>query len=177
MLWSSPTYTGVMAGPITYRINGTQYVAVMAGWGGVMATHASAFLKGVATENHSRVLVYSLDGEANLPKPNKQERIPLQKPPQVVHNPERIEQGRMLFDRYCQFCHGAGAISGTLIPDLRYSNQGIHDIWDDIVLKGALEPVGMPGFSKYLSGTDESAAIREYVISRALQEYKAREGI
>ncbi len=176
ILWSSPTHTGVMAGPITYRINGVQYVAVMAGWGGVMATHASAFLKGVATENHSRVLVYSLDGKANLPKPTKLERRPLQKPPEIVHVPERIEQGRLLFDRYCQFCHGAGAISGTLIPDLRYADQNTHDFWNDIVLGGAFEPAGMPGFSKYLSGPDESLAIREYVISRALQEYKIREG-
>ena len=141
-----------------------------------MATHASAFLKGVATENHSRVLVYSLDGKANLPKPTKLERRPLQKPPEIVHVPERIEQGRLLFDRYCQFCHGAGAISGTLIPDLRYADQNIHDFWNDIVLGGAFEPAGMPGFSKYLSGPDESLAIREYVISRALQEYNIREG-
>src|SRR5204863_6811383 len=33
-LWSSPVQTGVIAAPITYEINGTQYVAIMAGSGG-----------------------------------------------------------------------------------------------------------------------------------------------
>ena len=33
-LWESPTGTGVVAAPMTYSIDGQQYVAVLAGWGG-----------------------------------------------------------------------------------------------------------------------------------------------
>ena len=33
-LWSFAAQTGVVAPPITYTVNGEQYVAVLAGWGG-----------------------------------------------------------------------------------------------------------------------------------------------
>ena len=32
-LWSFPTQTGIIAAPITYRAQGEQYVAILAGWG------------------------------------------------------------------------------------------------------------------------------------------------
>jgi alcohol dehydrogenase (cytochrome c)/quinohemoprotein ethanol dehydrogenase len=34
-LWSYPVQTGVVAPPITYKVGGTQYLAVVAGWGGI----------------------------------------------------------------------------------------------------------------------------------------------
>ena len=34
-LWESPTGSGVVAAPITYEIDGKQYVSIAAGWGGV----------------------------------------------------------------------------------------------------------------------------------------------
>jgi glucose dehydrogenase len=33
-LWSTPAQSAVMAGPMTYEVNGEQYIAVMSGWGG-----------------------------------------------------------------------------------------------------------------------------------------------
>jgi alcohol dehydrogenase (cytochrome c)/quinohemoprotein ethanol dehydrogenase len=36
-LWSAPTRTGVLAAPITYTVDGEQYVAVAAGGGGIFA--------------------------------------------------------------------------------------------------------------------------------------------
>ena len=32
--WETPVYTGIVAAPVTYAIDGEQYVAVIAGWGG-----------------------------------------------------------------------------------------------------------------------------------------------
>src|SRR5262249_34416455 len=36
-LWSTNVQTGIIAAPVTYTIGGTQYVAVLAGWGGIWA--------------------------------------------------------------------------------------------------------------------------------------------
>ena len=33
-LWAFPAQTGIIAAPMTYAIDGEQYVAVLAGWGG-----------------------------------------------------------------------------------------------------------------------------------------------
>ena len=60
------------------------------------------------------------------------------------------------------------AVSGGILPDLRYSGALASDEWFEIVLGGALEPRGMVSFSKELSRRDVSS-IREYVISRAKQ--------
>jgi alcohol dehydrogenase (cytochrome c) len=34
LLWEAPTSSGVMGQPVTFMVNGKQYVAVMSGWGG-----------------------------------------------------------------------------------------------------------------------------------------------
>jgi PQQ-dependent dehydrogenase (methanol/ethanol family) len=172
-LWSSPAYTGVMAAPITYQIDDAQYVTVMAGWGGVLGIHATPFLKGIARDNHSRVLTYRLGGEAVLPKSDPSPDPP---PPPTVDWPVAdvsIDRGRLLFDRYCQFCHGAGGISGGLIADLRYADKAVHETWQDIVLRGSAEAAGMPSFAQYIDA-QESDAIRTYVLYRARQEREFR---
>jgi hypothetical protein len=60
------------------------------------------------------------------------------------------------------------AVSGGVLPDLRYSGTLDNDQWFDIVLKGQLKQVGMVSFDKELSH-DDAAAIRAYVIFRANQ--------
>ena len=56
-LWSGQARTGVFAGPISYEVDGRQYVAVVVGSG------ASS----PSSPNLSRVLVFSLNGTAALP--------------------------------------------------------------------------------------------------------------
>ena len=64
-------------------------------------------------------------------------------------------------------CHGDGAVSGRLQPDLRRSSRAVHDRWDAIVLDGERKSAGMPGFAAAITPED-SRAIHAYVISRAL---------
>ena len=69
-LWEAPAGTGIVAAPISYELDGTQYVAVMAGWGGVFALAGgdAAAAAGVQREtNLGRLLVYRLGGKAELP--------------------------------------------------------------------------------------------------------------
>lgn len=175
MLWTTPAQTAIMAAPITYSVDGTQYVAVMVGWGGVLGVHASPFMNGYAVQNRSRVLVYRLGGTGNLPTPGEVAERDLA-PPAQTGTPEMVKEGRVLFHRFCQFCHGGGAVSGTLIPDLRFSTPETHEIWPEIVFKGALKEGGMPSFEGLMTDA-ELEMVRAYVLDRAHREKAHRERI
>jgi quinohemoprotein ethanol dehydrogenase len=167
-LWSFSAQTGVMAGPITYEVNGEQYVAVLAGWGGVfpMATGEVSFKSG-RVRNVSRMLVFKLDGKAKLP-PLPEMEPPRLNPPPSTATTATIHQGEHLFQKYCSTCHGDVAVSGGLVPDLRYSSTLGNDQWFEIVRGGLLQSQGMVSFARELSKGD-AASIRSYVIFRANQ--------
>ncbi len=167
-LWSFAAQTGVMAGPVTYTINGEQYVAVLAGWGGVfpLATGEVSFKSG-RVRNISRVLVFKLGGKANLPalEPPKEPLLP---PLPNRASDATIHKGEQLFQRYCAACHGDVAVSGGVLPDLRYSGTLDNNEWFSDVLGGMLQSEGMVSFAKELSHED-AASIRAYVIFRRNQ--------
>lgn len=167
-LWSFPAQTGVMAGPITYAVRGEQYVAVLAGWGGVFPLAAGEIsFKSGRVRNVSRMLVFKLDGQAELP-PLPEVEPPRLNPPPSTATASTIHKGEHLFQRYCSTCHGDVAVSGGLLPDLRYSSTLANDQWFYIVRGGLLQSQGMVSFAKELTKED-AAAIRAYVILRANQ--------
>lgn len=170
-LWSYAAQTGVMAGPVTYSVNGDQYVAVLAGWGGVfpLAT-GEVSLKSGKIRNVSRMLAFKLAGKANLP-PLPEVEQPALSPPRATASAATVAQGERLFQRYCGACHGDVAVSGGVLPDLRYSSTLNDDQWFYIVLDGLLKENGMVSFSKELSRED-AASIRAYVIFRANQDLR-----
>jgi len=167
-LWSFDAQTGVMAGPISYSAKGEQYVAVLAGWGGVFPLVAGeiAFKSGTV-RNVSRVLAFKIGGKAKLPALPEAETHPLN-PPVSSAGANEIRRGEAVFQRFCSGCHGDVAVSGGLVPDLRYSAYLKSDRWFAIVRDGLLQSSGMVAFGKEVSQED-AAAIRSYVIFRANQ--------
>ena len=167
-VWSFTASTGVMAGPVAYEVNGEQYIAVLSGWGGVfpLATGEIA-LKLSKPPNVGQMLAFKLGGKATLPVVEPPVRPPLSPPPSTA-SPATIKSGEALFQRYCAECHGDVAVSGGVLPDLRYSSALASDQWFHIVLDGMLQPNGMVSFSKELSHGD-AESIRAYVIFRANQ--------
>ncbi len=167
-LWSADAQSGVVAAPMTYAVNGEQYVAVLAGWGGVfpLATGEVALSSG-RTQNISRLLAFKLGSKASLPPLPQFSQLQL-KPPKSIASAATLKKGEALFQQFCSTCHGDVAVSGGVLPDLRYSGTLDNDQWFDIVLKGQLKQAGMVSFDKELS-RDEAAAIRAYVIFRANQ--------
>jgi alcohol dehydrogenase (cytochrome c)/quinohemoprotein ethanol dehydrogenase len=168
-LWSFPAQTGVMAGPVTYEVGGEQYVAVLAGWGGVfpLAAGEASFTSG-RVRNVSRMLVFKLGGRANLPPPSPVEQPKMTALPNAASS-ATIHKGEQLFQRYCAGCHGDVAVSGGVLPDLRQSATLTDNAWFEIVLRGALQSQGMVSFSKELSH-DDVGAVRSYVIFRRNQD-------
>jgi PQQ-dependent dehydrogenase (methanol/ethanol family) len=167
-VWSIAAQTGVMAGPVTYTVNDQQYVAVLAGWGGVfpLVTGEVAYKSG-HVRNISRMLAFKIGGTANLPAPPKLE-APALNPPPFRADVATVKAGEGLYQRYCSACHGDVAVGGGVLPDLRYSSALAGDQWLDITLKGMLRQNGMISFARELSHKDVED-IRAYVIFRANQ--------
>jgi quinohemoprotein ethanol dehydrogenase len=163
-LWEGPAGSGIIAAPMTYEVDGQQYVTVMAGWGG-----ASPLAHGRAALAHTgspvgRMVTFKIGGTAKLPVAAAKAAIP--KPPAETMPLEMAKAGEALFGLNCGVCHGLGAVSGGVLPDLRHSQPEVHANWDAIVRDGALKDQGMIGFGKYLTKA-ETDAIHAYIIHRA----------
>lgn len=152
-LWSFNAKMGISGSPITYEVDGKQYVTVVAGWGGTGASFmgfATANLGWQARVHSHRVLTFTLDGKAqlpaNLPPPMMAQPID---DPQLVIDPAESLKGAAIFNRSCASCHGAGAVAGGYAPDLRASPTTLSaDTFREIVQKGALEVRGMPKYDE-----------------------------
>jgi quinohemoprotein ethanol dehydrogenase len=162
-LKSIDTGSSIIAAPMTYRVNGVQYVAVMAGWGGGGYAYVPRYAAAYARGNMGRILVLKIGGGA-VPIP------PLSAPLEVAEAPPpplpgttsaRIAHGQMAYFTNCAICHANQHRS--LIPDLRRMGAGTHKVFRDIVLKGLLVPNGMPRWDDLLK-PDEVDAIHAYLI-------------
>lgn len=164
LLWASEIGIDVMAPPVTYRVDGEQYIVVLAGVGGSFGNHYTAF----DHDNAGRVLGYKLDGKAAMPRvqlrPTRKVSWPrLDVPPDV------IRRGRQVYAETCFTCHGIGLQSSGVYPDLRTASAETHEQWDAIVRGGIRTQKGMPSFADVVSA-DDARAVHAYVLDRAWHE-------
>ena len=174
-LWSFPAQTGVIAAPMSFSVGGEQYIAVLAGWGGVWDLVGGVLAdKGGPVRNISRLLVFKIGGSAKLPAlPALNDMV--FDPPKFTGTEEQVKQGAGLYARYCSVCHGDAAVGGGLVPDLRRSGVLPSDeALRAIVIDGQLKHNGMVSFASAIK-PEGAEAIRHYLIKRA-NEDKALEG-
>jgi len=165
-LWQMPIYTGAVAGPMTYMVNGEQYIAISAGWTGSVTLMGAGW--GEIHHTDSRILAFKLGGRDALPLPAKPEPMP--EPPPLTASTETIARGGQLYAAVCGSCHGFEAISGGSIRDLRYMQPAIHAAFTDIVLGGIMKDIGMASFADVYS-EDDVESIHAYIIKRAHDTY------
>lgn len=169
-LWSFAAQTGIVAAPISYLFEGEQYIAVMAGWGGVAPLIGGDAANAPGVRNVSRLLVFKIGGtDALPPMPDRVQTV--SRIPKPVDVPAAdLAAGQQMFGTYCSVCHGVGAVSGGLIPDLRKSDEARRSLFQQIVLDGVLKPLGMPSFKDTLEPADVEK-IKQYVMSREYADY------
>ena len=161
--------SSIIAAPMTYRVHGRQYVAVMAGYGG--GTIGMPLPKDSAARrfgNAGRIVAFTLGGGA-VPVPPPLVDAPFPQPPPRRGSARSIAAGGVLYNRYCARCHVFGR--GEL-PDLRRVSAATLHSFGAIVLHGALRPLGMARWDDVLSRTD-AAAIQAYLIDQAWRAYSA----
>ena len=155
-LWESFAGTGIIAGPVTYLLDGVQKVTIVAGWGGAFALAGGPAAEATGVHSTGKVLTYTLG--AGLP--------PLAEIEQELDAPGRLEDGRRLYHAWCATCHGGTAVAGGVLADLRKSAPEVRAAYSDIVLRGIFSGKGMPNFSRWLD-EDDVQLIRSYVESRS----------
>jgi quinohemoprotein ethanol dehydrogenase len=166
------TGSHIMAAPATYVVNGEQYVAVQAGYGGTAIAEGPIPPSSAAVtyENTNRIIAFKLGG-GEVPTPPARLSEPFAKPPAQTATAAAINAGEIKFIEECSRCHALG-LSTT--PDLRRLNAGLHAAFKDIVLRGALAPAGMERFDDILSEKDVDN-IHAYLIEQSWIAYRAQE--
>ncbi len=162
-LWEHRANSGVMAGPVTYTVNGEQYVAFSVGWGGILPLLTGPLTNKGKVRAESRVIAFKLGATGELPPPKAAPVLPTTR--QVLTaTPEQLVQARGMFNGLCAGCHGLNAISGGVVPDLRYLDDNKHAAFPAFV-SGALINKGMPNFSDILQREDMEL-LRQYLVKR-----------
>jgi quinohemoprotein ethanol dehydrogenase len=164
-VWAYPVQGGIMASPITYALDGEQYIAVAQGWGGESSLPFGAISGPLNMVNISRLLVFKRGATGVLPVIETDEQF-LPAHELAISAADRVENGRQLYNQYCAVCHGGNAISGGIVPDLRYRIAERDPAWQSIVMGGALAVNGMPAWDLYLS-PEEAEIIKSYVAYEA----------
>jgi quinohemoprotein ethanol dehydrogenase len=172
-VWRHDLGLGISASPITYAVNGRQYVAILVGWGGALAGLGGpvSAVHGWAYGVHKRYLVaFALDGKATLP----------QQPPPTFATPLQADfkidsalaaAGARLYG-VCGTCHGPGAIAAGMAPDLRASFVVTSTEQFARVVRGGIRAVhGMP---MYEAMTDEQLVALQHYIRRQAETALAR---
>ena len=163
--WQFDAQQPIMAGPVSYAVNGRQYVAVMSGKGGAYNLAMPSY---AAPQQRlpGRILAFRIDGNARLPARDKAPPAPFA-PSAERFAPQQVASGASLFGSTCAVCHGSEGLSSGVLPDLRRSGA-IADagVFRQVVIDGVLADQGMVSFRQYLTPTD-AEAIRAYINDRA----------
>ncbi|MCC7252138.1 PQQ-dependent dehydrogenase, methanol/ethanol family [Hyphomicrobium sp.] len=171
-LWSVNVGLGISAPPVTYSVDGIQYVSLLVGPGGVgvnigggsiMAQYGWAYGAQVR-----QLLTFALDGNKPMPDVGPPSFVTALTPAGFTPDDQLADHGETVYKRSCAFCHSAGAVSGGYAPDLRASEVFLDvEQLKKVVQEGALALNGMPRF-RHLAD-DALKALQHYVRKQALK--------
>jgi quinohemoprotein ethanol dehydrogenase len=158
-LWTFDAKTAVLAAPISYELDGVQYIA--ASVGGVVAEG------GYFAPTNARMLVFASGGNAVLPESAPYTPPPLDPPP-LTASADVVAHGEALYSQYCALCHGVGGVQQrTSFPNLTVTPLlYTQPAFDQVVLHGVRADKGMRSFDKDLDAAD-AFAVREYLVAQA----------
>jgi mono/diheme cytochrome c family protein len=161
-LWSFDTQETAVAPAVSYVVDGEQYIAIGVGRGGTVGLFAES---DKMLPPSGRFMAWKLGAQAKLPAPS----VPVSfgdPPAPSEHERENAARGEELFRANCVRCHGLKGASNKRVPDLRRLPRAYYDSFESIVLDGAVDAAGMPGFRKTLS-SEQAADIKAYVLLEA----------
>ncbi len=160
-LWRSPVGGGVIAAPITYELEGKQYVSIAVGWGGIYGQST----RHTEYTSEGRVFTFVLNGKTNMPEFSPYFLGPLLSG--IKYDPKDIPAGQALYDSNCVLCHGVpGVDKGGNIPNLGYSDKSAIEYLDKMVLAGPFTNGGMPDYTGKLN-KEEIEKIKAYIQASA----------
>ena len=162
-LWSYDAGVGMTAAPMTYKVNGVQYVAVMVGYGGA-APLAAHFALPDRPRLPGRLLVFKIGGTDVAPAYPPPEVVKIDLAQAAPGGDPKL--GFSLYNANCSTCHGPN-VTGRYLPDLKTAPMILSKpSFADVVLGGALKSGGMASFSRFLT-PGQVDDIRAYILQEA----------
>ena len=175
VLWEVTVGLGIIGSPVTYMIDGEQYVSVAAGWGGVAGRSGAPRGEAAKYQQFGQVLSFKLDGSAPMPLLVARPESAFVPDIELPMASDELAQGRQLYGENCAACHGGRGASMGAMPNLQESNQAIHEAFEQIVREGLFETRGMPAFGERLS-SNEVRLIQAYIVSEAKKTIEGATG-
>ncbi|MDG2174769.1 MAG: PQQ-dependent dehydrogenase, methanol/ethanol family [Gammaproteobacteria bacterium] len=160
LVWQVDLGVGIMAAPMTYELDGVQYISVLVGWGGSAGLIGPSFSGAYKPEG--RLWTFRLNGGNIIPVQGQ----PLPELTEIPYNddPAVIAHGEDMYLTHCMLCHGFGGTSGGALVDLRYAAPATYDIIQNIVREGAYGGRGMPNLSHIVSEEDVDS-VKNWLLS------------
>ncbi len=150
-LWTQNLGLGITAPPITYSVDGQQYVSLLVGWGGGGLRFGSlAAQYGWAYKAQPRRLfTFALGGEVPMPPtPGPSFAVPVDVPDLQIDE-AMAAKGSKTFAEVCLWCHGPAVVSGGMAPDLRAAPTPQNwESFKTVMIEGR-RPLGMPNFDSF----------------------------
>jgi quinohemoprotein ethanol dehydrogenase len=140
---------GYRAAPVTYEVDGVQYISIAAGWGGVYD------LSQRATEQQGPGTVYTFALGGHAPLPENARYLMGALVAGVKYDPAQVQEGTLLYLSNCVLCDGVpGVDRGGSIRNLGYVSADEISNLDTFVFKSPMVSQGMPDFTGKLTSQD-----------------------
>ena len=148
-LWSFYAGLGIISAPMTYAVDGVQYISLLVGYGGSAGSGAPVMRHGWKYgKQPRRLLTFSLNGDKPLPDtpPPSMEVEPI-----LVEGFEpvgaKVQRGIVMYHTVCAHCHGGMLAAESVAPDLRESPIAANfDLFESVLKDGILAQRGMPTY-------------------------------
>ena len=149
---------GSISSPVTYLVDGEQYITLLVGWGGGQGqTHrlTDAFYPGT---------IYTFKLGADAPAPEKLEPVNRELSSLSTDaSPVEIGWGFTYYSHNCGGCHGIpGRSQGGGLPNLAYAADAYIENLDAVLLDGILADQGMPAHDHLTK--EQVQGIADYIV-------------
>jgi quinohemoprotein ethanol dehydrogenase len=175
-VWSFDAGLGIIGAPMSYNIDGRQYVSILVGYGGTAAAYGHFMDMGYKFGRQPRrLLTFAMGGDKTLPPKSPPDfTVHALDDPKLKLNEVDVAAGRALSVQ-CAACHGVGLqATGTPGPDLRESAIAFKlDSFTTLLKSGALLEQGMPRFQQL--SDDQIRELYAYVRAKAREALGKRQ--
>jgi PQQ-dependent dehydrogenase (methanol/ethanol family) len=145
LLWQTRLNGDVSGAPISYTVNGKQYIAITAGGGAAQTSTLGRLVDVDITQGSGVIWVFALpDGRAHeVPRPMRAE-VPDISVAAGIFSPEQAARGEQVFTQNCSGCHESDNYAGQAFQ-AKWGGFTLGDIYTDIsVSMPPANPGGLP---------------------------------